>query len=240
MGDHDTGSLDKLLSLLFQAHPWHGISPGLDIPGEVNAFIEIVPTDTVKYELHKASGHLMIDRPQRYSSLCPTLYGFVPQTYCGPEVARRCEARIEQTGIVGDGDPLDICVLSERPIPHGNLLVRARPIGGLRLLDGDEADDKIIAVLVGDGAYGGFADLDHCPRPIIERLMHYFLSYKELPGTTPRRVKIVETYSRDEAGEVLLASLRDYAASFGAPERRIEDLRQLLGSSRLEADERTA
>jgi inorganic pyrophosphatase len=231
MRDQDTGALEQLLSLLFQAHPWHGIASTPGAPGVINAFIELVPTDTVKYELHKPSGHLMIDRPQRYSSLCPTLYGFIPQTYCDLEVARRCEARIDQTGIQGDGDPLDICVLSERPIPHGNLLVRARPIGGLRLLDGNEADDKIIAVLDADASYGGFTDIDHCPRPIVERLMHYFLSYNELPGPTPRRVKIVETYGRDEANEVVLASIRDYAAKFGAPEHRIDELRRLLGSA---------
>ena len=80
--------LDDLLQVLFTAHPWHGVPAGTeDFPKVVNAFIEIVPTDVVKYELDKASGLMRIDRPQRYSSLCPTLYGFVPQTYCGAEVA---------------------------------------------------------------------------------------------------------------------------------------------------------
>jgi inorganic pyrophosphatase len=222
--------LDKLLSLLFTSHPWHGIAPAPGAPGVINAFIELVPTDTVKYELDKTSGHLMIDRPQRYSSLCPTLYGFVPQTYCGDEVARRCEARTPHRNMQGDRDPLDICVLSERPIPHGNILIRARPIGGLRPIDGNEADDKIIAVLDADAAYGAMSDIDHCPRPIVERLMHYFLSYKELPGTAPRRVEIAESYGRDEAWEVIHASVRDYNEKFGAPASRIEELRRLLRS----------
>ena len=121
--------LDDLLKVLFQAHPWHGVPVGKDAPAVVNAFIELVPTDPVKYELDKETGHLRLDRPQRYSSLCPTLYGFVPQTYCGAEIGARCTERTGIPGIVGDGDPLDICVLTEKSIAHGNLLVRARPIG---------------------------------------------------------------------------------------------------------------
>jgi inorganic pyrophosphatase len=218
-----TGPADR-----YRAHPWHGVSIGKGAPGVVTVYVEIVPTDTVKYEIDKPSGHLKVDRPQKYSNVCPTLYGFIPQTYCGDEIARRCEARTTHRDVKGDGDPLDICVLSERPIPHGNILVRARPIGGLRMLDGNEADDKIIAVLDADAAYGAMAEIDDCPRPILERLMHYFLSYKQLPGASPRRVEIAETYGRDEAAEVIRASLRDYNQLFGAPEGRIDELRRLL------------
>ncbi|MBZ0187599.1 MAG: inorganic diphosphatase, partial [Candidatus Obscuribacterales bacterium] len=72
-----------LLSTLFKSHPWHGVSPGSDAPELVRAYIEIVPTGAVKLELDKATGHLHVDRPQRFSSMCPMLYGFIPQTYCG-------------------------------------------------------------------------------------------------------------------------------------------------------------
>ena len=78
-----------------QAHPWHGVSPGAEAPEVVTAYIEIVPTDTVKYELDKETGILRLDRPQRFSSQCPTLYGFIPQTYCGALVAKRCAERTE-------------------------------------------------------------------------------------------------------------------------------------------------
>src|SRR5688500_6886089 len=135
---------------LFQAHPWHGVSPGPGSPELLNAYVEIVPTDAVKYELDKASGHLRIDRPQRFSNLCPTLYGFIPQTWCGPRVGARCAERVGIAGVRGDGDPLDLCVLSEKPFSHGDFLLRARPIGGLRMVDRDEADDKILAVLEAD------------------------------------------------------------------------------------------
>ncbi len=171
---------------LFQAHPWHGV-PARTRKGEaLNAFIEIVPTDTVKYELDKASGHLRIDRPQLYSSVCPTLYGFIPQTYCGSSTAERCQARTGLTGLQGDGDPLDICVLTEKAISHGNLLVSARPIGGLRMIDGVQADDKIIAVLEADINYGHMRDVADCPPGVLDRLKHYFLSYKQGPSSRPR------------------------------------------------------
>src|SRR5258706_6261159 len=107
-------SLEELLATLFQAHPWHGVPAR---SGEVlNAYIEIVPTNPVKYELDKPSGHLRIDRPQRFSSLCPTLYGFIPQTYCGATVAQRCVERPgARPGLAGDGDPLDACLRARKP-----------------------------------------------------------------------------------------------------------------------------
>ena len=73
--------------LAFRPHPWHGIEPGPRCPEIVTAYIEIVPTDGVKYEIDKHSGYLKIDRPQRFSTVCPTLYGFVPRTFCGEAVA---------------------------------------------------------------------------------------------------------------------------------------------------------
>ncbi|MBC7912261.1 MAG: inorganic diphosphatase, partial [Pyrinomonadaceae bacterium] len=141
----DDAALHDLLAVLFQAHPWHGVAPGLDEHDAVNVYVEIVPTDVVKYELDKPSGHLRIDRPQRFSSLCPTPYGFIPQTYCGDAVGALCCERTGREGIKGDGDPMDICVLTEKTIAQGNFFVRAKPIGGLRMIDGNEADDKIIA-----------------------------------------------------------------------------------------------
>src|SRR4029453_3677407 len=119
----------------FRAHPWHGVELGSQAPQIVTAYIEIVPTDTVKYEIDKATGLLKVDRPQKFSNVAPSLYGFLPRTYCAEQVAARCMQRTGKTGIVGDGDPLDVCVLSERGIAHGGLIVTARPIGGLRMVD---------------------------------------------------------------------------------------------------------
>jgi inorganic pyrophosphatase len=220
--------LDDLLGKLFKAHPWHGISPGIDAPRVVNAYIEIVPTDAVKYELDKASGQLRVDRPQRFSSMCPAPYGFIPQTFCGALVAALCKSRTKRERIRGDGDPLDICVLTERPAAHGDFIVRAVPIGGLRMIDGDEADDKIIAVLESDVSYGEIQDIAEAPSGLIERLKHYFLSYKQLPQEGLRRVEIAEVYDRAGACEVIRRSVEDYRVNYGAPEPRIAELRRLL------------
>jgi inorganic pyrophosphatase len=200
---------------LFQAHPWHGVSPGDKAPAAVNAYIEIVPTDAVKYELDKVSGHLRVDRPQRFSSMCPTLYGFIPQTFCGDYVAQLCAERTGIPGIEGDGDPMDICVLTEKTLAQGSFFLLAKPIGGLRMIDGRQADDKIIAVLDADLAYGHIEDIADCPKALIDRLQHYFLSYKQLPGDAPRRVEIAAVYDRTEAYDVIKRSFRDYDERFG-------------------------
>ena len=123
----------------FVAHPWHGIPPGDGAPERVTVYVEMVPTDTVKYEVDKRSGHLRIDRPQKYSALCPAPYGFIPRTLCAERVAAFAAQRAGRRDIVGDGDPMDVCVLTERPINHGGILVTARTIGGLRMFDRAEA-----------------------------------------------------------------------------------------------------
>ena len=199
----------------FQAHPWHGVTPGASAPELVSAYIEIVPTDAVKYELDKVSGHLKVDRPQRFSSMCPTLYGFIPQTYCGSEVAALCAERTGRDGIEGDGDPMDICVLSEKTFAHGSFFLNARPIGGLRMIDGQQADDKIIAVLESDLAYGRIENIRDVPPGLVDRLKHYFLSYKQFPGDAPKKVEIADVYVRAEAMAVITRSLTDYRNKFG-------------------------
>jgi len=214
--------LSSLLDRLYLAHPWHGVSPGDDAPERVTVYVEIVPTDTVKYEVDKRSGHLRIDRPQRYSALCPTPYGFVPQTLCAEAVARVAAERAHRPRTVGDGDPIDVCVLTERPINQGGVLVTARPIGGFRMFDGDQADDKILAVLEGDAAYGGVADVSECPSYLVERIRHYFLSYKDMPDTPHRKTEITHVYGAAEAREILGFALDDYRRRFGNPAERLD------------------
>lgn len=205
----------QMMGLLFKAHPWHGVPIGDKAPDTVTAYIEIVPSDTVKYELDKYSGHLKVDRPQAFSNICPTVYGLVPQTFCGERVAELCAERTDRPGIIGDGDPLDICVLCEKVIPHGDILLQAIPIGGLRMIDGDEADDKIIAVMQGDAAYGSWKDIDDCPRKLIDRLRHYFLTYKQRPGEELAATEVTHVYDREEAHEIIRRSQADYVARFG-------------------------
>lgn len=213
-----------LFKLMFQAHPWHGVAPGAEAPETVKAYIEIVPTDAVKYELDKQSGHLHVDRPQRFSSMCPSLYGFIPQSFCGEQVAQLCADRTGARDIKGDGDPMDICVLTEKTFAQGNFFVKAKPIGGLRMIDGEQADDKIIAVLEADLVYGHVENIDQCPKALVDRLKHYFLSYKQLPGDAPRRVDIADVYDRAEALDVITRSFQDYREQFGDPEKRAREI----------------
>src|SRR5688572_16739276 len=142
-----------------KAHPWHGVSIGEEAPGEVTVFIEIVPSDTVKYEVDKETGFLKIDRPQQYSNVVPANYGFIPQTYCKEGVADLARRNTEIVVRDGDGDPLDILVLSEHHIPRGDIILKARPIGGLCLIDNNEADDKLIAILKGDKVFEQYCDI---------------------------------------------------------------------------------
>ena len=219
----------KLMGQRFKAHPWHGISAGQDAPEVLNAFIEIVPSDHVKYEVDKETGYLAIDRPHKFSNIVPALYGFVPKTYCDTEVAAYCMEKTGKTGVEGDGDPLDILVLTEREVPHGDLIVEAIPIGGFRMIDGGEADDKIIAVLKSDQVYGDWKDVSDIPAPILNRLLHYFLTYKEKPGSTEKEIEITHTYGKAEAIEVIKRSQVDYANNYGNIEAQLaEALKSLV------------
>jgi inorganic pyrophosphatase len=215
MSNKKSDPLWTLLGILFKSHPWHGVQLGPEAPELVWAYIEIVPTDTVKYELDKITGHLKVDRPQRYSNICPSLYGLIPQTYCSDRIGTLCAQKTGRPNIHGDGDPLDICVLTEKDLSHGDIMLKARPIGGFRMIDGTEADDKIIAVLEGDAAYGQLRDISECPPALIERLKHYFLTYKEAPGSTDRRCEIAAVYDVHEAHEVIQCAATDYRNQFG-------------------------
>lgn len=196
--------------MLYRAHPWHGLSLGDEAPHVVNCYIEMVPTDTIKYELDKETGILKVDRPQKYSSLCPTLYGLLPQTYAGKRVGDYCAKKTSLEGIAGDGDPIDVCILTDNVVLHGDILLKAVPIGGFRLIDGGQADDKIIAVMAGDLIYGEFKEVKDIPESLIERLRHYFLTYKDAPERTNSKVQITHIYGAEEAREIIQLSRQDY------------------------------
>lgn len=209
--------VNKVLELLnkrYVAHPWHGIEIGEKSPEIVNAYIEIIPADTIKYEIDKPTGMIMVDRPQKLSNNMPCLYGFVPKTVCDKEIAAYANEKTGRTDIVGDGDPLDICVLSERGFLHNNILCEAKVIGGFRMIDGGEADDKIVAVLKGDQAYGQFNDISEMPKMVIDRTRHFFLTYKDLDGGA-KNVEITHVYGREEALKVVELAAKDYSEKYG-------------------------
>jgi inorganic pyrophosphatase len=193
----------------WRPHPWHGLEVGANPPSLVHAYIEITPFDHVKYEIDKKTGYLRVDRPQRTSSHPPTLYGFVPRTYCGHRV-KELSPKTEK----GDGDPMDICVLTERNVDKAEVILNARVIGGMQMVDGGEADDKIIAVLDNDEFYGEIQDVSALPAVLVERLRHYFLTYKLVPGKE-NKVSIEEIYGRERAEKVIKASMEDYIDEYG-------------------------
>jgi inorganic pyrophosphatase len=237
-GELDAERVWDLMGRLFKTHPWHGVAVGPLAPEVVTVYVEIVPSDAVKYEVDKLTGHLKIDRPQKFSSVCPALYGFIPQTYADERVAEVARRRTGRESLRGDRDPLDICVLSDKTFSHGDFLLRAEPIGGLRMIDNDEADDKIVAVLHGDLTFGAVQDIADLPPPVVERLKHYFLTYKLAPDDTvagagggggERAITIEGVYGRDEAREIIRRSLEDYRNRF--PDLKDQILSALRGDT---------
>lgn len=193
----------------WRPHPWHGLELGPEPPHIVHAYIEITPFDFVKYEVDKKTGYMRVDRPHRTSSLPPALYGFVPRTYCANRV-RDLMPDAER----GDGDPLDICVLSSRRIARGEIIVNARVVGGITMLDGGEADDKIVAVLDNDDLWAAARDITEIPPALVDRLRHYFQTYKTLPGE-PEKVQVGEAYGAEHAARVIAAAAADYQDEYG-------------------------
>lgn len=194
----------------WRPHPWHGLEVGDNAPKVVNAFIELTPFDTIKYEVDKKTGYMRVDRPQRSSSLPPSLYGFIPRTYCGNHVGE-----LSKEDVKGDRDPLDICVLSERPIDRNEVILSARVIGGLHMVDHDEADDKIISVLDNDTYYADIQSVNDLPPVLIERLRHYFGTYKLIPGKNQNDVYVQGIFDAEHAYKVIEASVKDYEEMFG-------------------------
>ena len=194
----------------WRPHPWHGLSIGPNPPTVVHAFIELTPFDTVKFEVDKETGYLRVDRPQRSSSQPPALYGFIPRTFCAQRVRD-----LSPNAKRGDGDPLDICVLSERPINRGEIIINARVIGGLQMIDDEEADDKIVAVLENDNVWGGAKDITDVPQVLVERLRHYFLTYKLIPGESNKTVEIERVFGADHAFAIIEAARKDYDEAYG-------------------------
>lgn len=176
------------------AHPWHDIPAGDRVPDEVNAVVEIPKGSKNKFELDKETGLLRVDRVLYSSVVYPANYGFIPRTFCD------------------DGDPLDILVLGQEPVPGRTILV-ARPIGLMQMLDQGQADDKILAVHVNDPAYASYRDVTELPAHIALELERFFLDYKKLEskdvkvesfqGAGPARVAVaaaVELYDRTYGG----------------------------------------
>ena len=172
---------------------WHDIDPALITPDRFMAVIEIKRGGKNKYEMDKATGLLRLDRVLYTSTHYPANYGFIPQTYCE------------------DNDPLDILVLGQEPIVPLSIM-RARPIGVMKMIDCGEADDKIIAIHEDDPEYNVFTDIAQLPPHILKMLQRFFEDYKVLEK---KQVTIEKFLGPDEAKKLIEEARDAYEAKFG-------------------------
>ena len=170
-------------------NPFHLLGPGENSPKEVNAFIECPMRSKIKYELDKGNGILHISRTLHSSVHYPSNYGFIPQTYCR------------------DHDPLDILVLSQEPVIPG-CVMKARPVGMLRMIDQDLEDIKIIAIHVNDPMFESYNDISQLPPHVLREVRHFFEIYKELEKA---KTPVVEDFlGRIDAQNVIRNSAKAY------------------------------
>lgn len=169
-------------------NPWHKVDIGAGAPDIVNGIIEIPKNTRAKYELDKATGLLRMDRVIYSSMYYPANYGFIPQTYCD------------------DKDPLDIVVLSQIIIVP-MCIVSAKVIGVMRMLDGGELDDKIIAVAEHDMSVSHIDDITELPIHFIRELRNFFEDYKKLENKT---TAVEEFQNAATAKDIIRQSIVDY------------------------------
>ena len=144
---------------------WHHIDPKLVTPEDFNALIEIPKESRCKYELDKDTGLIRLDRVLYTSTHYPQNYGFIPRTYAD------------------DRDPLDVLVITSAPV-YPMTLIRAYPIGVMRMIDNGDVDDKIIAIPFSDPTYSNIKVVDDLPPHIFDEIVHFFSVYKQLEGKT--------------------------------------------------------
>ena len=169
-------------------HPWHDVDFDPQAPDLVPAVIEVPKGSKTKYELDKKSGLIKVDRVLFSSVHYPANYGFIPQTYCG------------------DHDPLDILVLGQDPVVPLSIM-RAKPIGVMKMVDQGESDDKIVAVHADDPEYDHYKSIDELPPHRMTEVQRFFEDYKVLE----RKSVVVEKFlGRNEALEIIRSAVELY------------------------------
>lgn len=171
---------------------WHEISAGDEIPNLINVIVEIPKGSKNKYEIDKENGLIKLDRAMKSAQDYPFDYGFVPQT------------------LWEDGDALDVVLLTTYPL-HPGILVEARPVAVMRMIDGGEGDDKVIAVPKNDPRWAEVADLADINKHTIKEIQHFFETYKTIDG---KKVEITGVEGREAACEAVKKGLAMYAEKF--------------------------
>lgn len=184
----------KLLTINYQPpmNLLHEVSAGKNVPNEINVIVEINKGSKNKYELDKETGLIMLDRVMYTSQDYPFDYGFVPQTHWH------------------DGDPLDVVLLTTHPLVPG-LLLTARPIGVMDMIDDGESDAKILAVPVKDPRWNDIKDLSDVNLHTLEEIKHFFETYKQIQK---KEVTIPTIRDAKAAKEVILESMALYKSEF--------------------------
>ncbi len=169
-------------------HPWHDVPLGSKAPDLVTAVIEIPKGSKVKYELDKPTGLLKVDRVLFSSIHYPANYGFIPQTYAE------------------DGDPLDVLVLGQEMV-YPLCLMKARPIGLMRMIDQGEPDDKVVAVHADDPEYRDYHDILEMPPHRAAEIKRFFMDYKVLEN---KEVRVEEFGSPSDARQIIRNCMQRY------------------------------
>lgn len=173
-------------------HPWHGVHYGENAPRIVNAIIEIPQGSRCKYEIDKASGLLKLDRVIYSSFYYPCNYGFIPQTYGD------------------DKDPLDILVITSLPVVPLTMM-EAKVVGVMQMIDGGDADDKIIAVAANDPGVNHYNNVEELPKHFFSELRHFFEEYKKLENKT---VVVEEFGDKSKALKIVDHAIEEYRQKF--------------------------
>jgi inorganic pyrophosphatase len=174
-------------------NPWHSVSYGKHSPEQVTGIVEIPKNCRAKYELDKDSGLLILDRVLYSSINYPANYGFIPQTYCD------------------DGDPLDILIISQIEIVP-MCLVEAKVLGVMRMMDGGEMDDKIIAVAANDMSVNHYKNINELPKHSLKELRSFFEDYKKLEN---KEVVVEDFQDHKVAYQIIDQAIADYQKKFG-------------------------
>jgi inorganic pyrophosphatase len=169
---------------------WHEIDPGSK--DAMNVIVEINKGSNNKYEIDKKTGLIALDRAMHTAQAYPFDYGFVPQS------------------LWHDNDPLDVVLLTTFPLFPG-ILVRARPVAVIRMVDGGEADEKVIAVPVDDPRFDSIKDMDDVNAHTLKEITHFFTTYKKLQN---KEVEINGIEGRESAEQVFEEGLKLYSDKY--------------------------